>query len=47
MVNTILAWSDEILALHEPTAGRISNGRLEGTSNKLQVLRRVAYGLVN
>ncbi len=47
VVNTILAWSDEILAFHEPAAGRISNGRLEGTNNKLQVLRRVAYGFVN
>ncbi len=47
VVNTILAWSDEILAFHQPAAGRISNGRLEGTNNKLQVLRRVAYGFVN
>ncbi len=47
VVNTFLAWSDEILAFHEPAAGRISNGRLEGTNNKLQVLRRVAYGFVN
>ncbi len=47
VVDTFLAWSDEILAFHEPAAGRISNGRLEGTNNKLQVLRRVAYGFVN
>ncbi len=47
VVDTVIAWSDEILAFHEPRAGRISNGRLEGTNNKLQVLRRVAHGFVN
>lgn len=45
VVDTILAWSDQILAFH--TCGRISNGRLEGTNNKLQTLRRTAYGFVN
>jgi len=47
VVNTFLAWSTEILAFHDPKVGRISNGRLEGTNNKLQVLRRVAYGFTN
>ncbi len=47
VVDTILAWSGEILAFHDPVAGRISNGRLEGTNNKLQVLRRVAHGFTN
>ena len=47
VVNTILAWPTKILAFHDPAAGWISNGRLEGTNNKLQVLRRVAYGFVN
>lgn len=47
VVDTIIAWSSEILAFHEPGAGRISNGRLEGTNNKLQVLRRVAHGFTN
>lgn len=47
VVDSVIAWSTEILAFHEPRAGRISNGRLEGTNNKLQVLRRVAHGFVN
>ncbi len=45
IVDTIIAWGDEILAWHD--TGRPSNGRIEGTNNKLQVLRRVAYGFVN
>jgi transposase len=47
VVDTFLAWSSEILAFHHDGVGRISNGRLEGTNNKLQVLRRVAHGFVN
>ncbi len=47
VVDTVIAWSREILAFHEPGAERISNGRLEGTNNKLQVLRRVAHGFTN
>lgn len=47
VVDTILAWSSEILAVHDKAAGRISNGRLEGTNNKLQFLRRVAHGFTN
>jgi transposase len=47
VVDTIIAWSPEILAFHAPRAARISNGRLEGTHNKLQVLRRVAHGFTN
>jgi len=47
VVDTIIAWGDEILAYHDPTTGRASNGRLEGTNNKLQVLRRVAFGFTN
>ena len=47
VVDTVIAWSTEILAFHEPGAKRISNGRLEGTNNKLQVLRRVAHGFTN
>lgn len=47
VVDTVIAWSTEILAFHEPRAGRVSNGRLEGTNNKLQVLRRVAHGFTN
>lgn len=47
VVDTVIAWSTEILAFHEPRAGRISNGRIEGTNNKLQVLRRVAHGFTN
>lgn len=47
VVDTLLAWSTEILAFHDEGVGHISNGRLEGTNNKLQVLRRVAHGFVN
>jgi len=47
VVDTFIAWSTEILAFHDKGAGRISNGRLEGTNNKLQVLRRVAHGFTN
>lgn len=45
MVDTVIAWGDEILAFHD--TGRPSNGRIEGTNNLLQVLRRVAHGLTN
>ena len=45
VVDAIIAWGDEILAWH--SAGRPSNGRIEGTNNLLQVLRRVAHGFTN
>ena len=45
IVNTLLAAMPQILALH--TAGRPSNGRIEGTNNLLQVLRRSAHGFTN
>ena len=45
VVDTIIAWSDQILDWH--SAGRPSNGRIEGTNNLLQVLRRVAHGFTN
>ena len=45
IVDTIINWGDEILAWH--SAGRPSNGRIEGTNNLLQVLRRVAHGFTN
>lgn len=45
IVDTFITWSDEILAFHD--TGRVSNGRLEGTNNLLQVLRRVAHGFTN
>jgi transposase len=45
VVDTIIAWGDEILAWHNN--GRPSNGRIEGTNNLLQVLRRVAHGFTN
>lgn len=47
VLGALLEWGDEILAFHHPRARRASNGRLEGTNNKLQVLRRVAHGFVN
>jgi hypothetical protein len=46
-LDTIIAWGDKILAYHHPIVGRASNGRLDRTNNKLQVLRRVAYGFTN
>lgn len=45
VVDTLLRWAPEIFAFHR--AGRISNGRLEGTNNKLGVLKRIAFGFVN
>ncbi len=44
-VDTFIAWSDEILARHH--TDRASNGRIEGTNNLLQVLRRTAHGFTN
>ena len=44
-VDTFIAWSDEILNWHH--TGRPSNGRIEGTNNLLQVLRRSAHGFTN
>ena len=40
IVNTLIAHMPQILASH--AAGRPSNGRIEGTNNLLQVLRRTA-----
>ena len=45
IVDTIIAWSEEILSSHH--ANRASNGRIEGTNNLLQVLRRTAHGFTN
>jgi transposase len=45
VVDTILFWSAAILSWHD--TGRPSNGRVEGTNNLLQVLRRVAHGFTN
>ena len=45
IVDTIIARSDEILAWHH--SDRASNGRIEGTNNLLQVLRRTAHGFTN
>ena len=45
IVDTIIARSDEILAFHH--THRASNGRIEGTDNLLQVLRRTAHGFTN
>ena len=45
IVDTIIAGGDEILAWH--SAGQPPNGRIEGTNNLLQVLRRVAHGFTN
>ena len=45
VVDTFLAWHEQILGWHQ--AGRPSNGRIEGTNNLLQVLRRKAHGFTN
>ena len=45
IVDTVIAWGDQILDWHD--TGRPSNGRIEGTNNLLQVLRRVAHGFTN
>ena len=45
IVDTFIAWSDEILGWHHTQ--RASNGRIEGTNNLLQVLRRTAHGFTN
>lgn len=45
LCETLLEWGDEIFAFHE--CDRVSNGRIEGTNNKLGVLKRSAYGFVN
>ncbi len=45
IVNTLIATLPQILAWH--TAERPSNGRIEGTNNLLQVLRRSAHGFTN
>ncbi len=45
VVDTFLAWHEVMLGWHH--AGRPSNGRIEGTNNLLQVLRRKAHGFTN
>lgn len=45
LIGTLLEWGDEIFAFHD--TDRATNGRIEGTNNKLGVLKRVAYGFVN
>ncbi len=44
-IDALIEWADEIFNFHD--CDRITNGRLEGTNNKLGVLKRVAYGFVN
>ena len=45
LIGTLLEWGDEIFAFHE--TDRATNGRIEGTNNKIGVLKRIAYGFVN
>lgn len=45
VLKALIEWLPEILAFHRE--GGISNGRLEGTNNKVGVLKRIAYGFVN
>ncbi len=44
-VDSFLAWHEQILDWHH--TGRPSNGRIEGTNNLLQVLRRRAHGFTS
>jgi transposase len=45
LLDTLLRWGDEIFAFHD--TDRATNGRLEGTNNKLGVLKRIGYGFVS
>jgi transposase len=45
LTETLLEWGDEIFAFHDTK--RVTNGRIEGTNNRLGVLKRVAFGFVN
>ena len=45
VMETVSAWENEILDWHR--TGHPSNGRLEGTNNLLQILRRTAHGFTN
>lgn len=45
MLKALTQWLPEILAFHR--RDRITNGQLEGTNNKVGVLKRIAYGFVN
>lgn len=45
IIDTLLAWGDEIFAFHD--TDRVTNGTIEGTNNKLGVLKRIAYGFTN
>ena len=45
LTETLLEWGDEIFAFHD--TDRATNGRIEGTNNKLGVLKRVAYGFTS
>lgn len=45
LTATLLEWGDEIFAFHD--TNRVTNGRIEGTNNKIGVLKRVAYGFTN
>ncbi|MBU1495162.1 MAG: ISL3 family transposase [Actinobacteria bacterium] len=45
LTGTLLEWGDEIFASHD--TDRATNGRIEGTNNKLGVLKRIAYGFTN
>ncbi len=44
-VQTILRWSDQILAYH--TTGRITNAKIEAANKTLQLLRQAAHGHAN
>jgi transposase len=45
LTETLLEWGEEIFAFHD--TDRVTNGRIEGTNNKIGVLKRVAYGFTN
>ena len=45
LIGALLDWGDEIFAFHD--TDRATNGRLEGTNNKLGLLKRIGYGFIN
>jgi transposase len=45
LTKTLLEWGNEIFAFHD--TNRVTNGRIEGTNNKIGVLKRVGYGFTN
>jgi transposase len=45
LIEALLEWGDESLAFHDTNS--ITSGRIVDTTNKIGVLKRVAYGFAN